>query len=886
MDNEEANEPEEIFEEGAGGIASDVRVETDSVSTAICEKCGCEIDVEGIASFDAVECPDCNERVTVPAKLGPFLLVEMLGAGGMGAVYIAKDELLGRKVAIKVMLKSLGEDKEFIEAFKREAQAAAKINHPNICQIYSFGQEKGQPYIVMELISGERFDALVESGKKLDQGLVMQVAHDIAQGLAAAYEENMLHGDIKPENILLDEKLTAKLVDFGIASVAGQSSEGIWGTPYYIAPEKILRQKPDGRSDMYSLGATLYHALAGKPPFDGATPIEVVKKRLDKNPKSIASIRPDLKPEVVAVIERMLQRNPTMRHPTYSSLVSDLGRCVQICGGRKKSLAKLKKTGRLMITKRTKVVAAAPDTASPTQKSMPKIRVPKRNIVMPSKATIKGKKVSVSSSSSSSRPSPTATPAPRKPPSKAPLVIFLILLLLAVFGGVGYYLYDKRQKEYQARREFLAYTKTVEGMGKELAAVSNSYSSVIKLIDSVADYPKIASNAVKTVLGEDLSSPAKKPAATPSASPATKPASTPAPKAEPAKRTVDERGREAPAGLEEEGPPPPPPPAKTGPAPEPEPAEKIEVPPPASGDPKIKQLARSLLEDCSRLEDKRADADEKKEAAITAFEEGRDSRNHLVAAEKLKAIKEIGESLSALKETCQTIANKAKERADEVEQMRVAFVEEEKRKQDAIEAAEKARRDAEEAARKASEHAELVKTEQGLVSTAAAQARDMLRANDFSGALSLLEAEAKALTTDEGKQAIAMPIAQSKLLVEMKEFIAKQLTEDRYAWGWIVDGRAVDVVSATTEKITTRTREADWAEVTVAQMLHFFKKYMTKKSIPLKTLGRMNMAAAVYCSLHEGGAEASASYSDMAEIHDPNIFKLREEVLPPRESLF
>ena len=107
-------------------VEQDTRVDIDAVTMAVCEKCGCEIDVEGIDSFDEVECPDCSERVTVPAKLGPFLLTRMLGAGGMGAVYVAKDEALGRQVAIKVMLKELGEDVEFIAAFKREAQAAAK----------------------------------------------------------------------------------------------------------------------------------------------------------------------------------------------------------------------------------------------------------------------------------------------------------------------------------------------------------------------------------------------------------------------------------------------------------------------------------------------------------------------------------------------------------------------------------------------------------------------------------------------------------------------------------------------------------------------------------------------------------------------------------------
>ncbi len=271
----------------------DVGVATDRVDELTCSKCGCRIDTTELDSFVKVECPDCGSIETVPAKLGSFLLRRLLGTGGMGGVYLATDETLGRKVAIKVMLKSLGEDKQFIETFKREAQAVAKLNHPNIAQVYSFGKEKGQPYIVMELVSGERLDKMVDEQKQLDQGFVLKVLLDIASGLSAADEAGLVHGDIKPENILLDEKGRGKLVDFGLATVAHQSSsaDGIWGTPYYIPPEKIQRKKVDARSDIYSLGATAYHVLTGAPPFDGETPVEVVKARLTEEPPKISDVR-------------------------------------------------------------------------------------------------------------------------------------------------------------------------------------------------------------------------------------------------------------------------------------------------------------------------------------------------------------------------------------------------------------------------------------------------------------------------------------------------------------------------------------------------------------------------------------------------------------------
>lgn len=242
----------------------------------------------------------------------------------MGGVYRAHDETLGRDVAIKVMLKSLGDNPEFVASFRREAQAAAKLNHPNIAQIYSFGQEKGQPYIVMELVPGMHFDQMIAAPEPLDIPLVMKIGLDIAEGLQMAAEANLIHGDIKPENILLDDRNQAKLVDFGIAAKPSKSENEIWGTPYYIAPERVRRQRVDFRSDIYCLGGTLYHAITQHPPFEGADALEVVRARLKGPPVPLEMFRPDIDPEVSAIIMRMLQMEPAMRYPTYGSLLSDM----------------------------------------------------------------------------------------------------------------------------------------------------------------------------------------------------------------------------------------------------------------------------------------------------------------------------------------------------------------------------------------------------------------------------------------------------------------------------------------------------------------------------------------------------------------------------------
>lgn len=305
----------------------------ESVDHINCRHCGKPLDVSGLPLFSQIKCPHCKKDLRVPGKLGDFFLLEQLGRGGMATVYKALDPTLNREVAIKVMRRELGDDPKFVENFLREARLAAQINHPNIVQIYQCGKRHEQPYIVMELVSGGKLDELInKEGKQFSEKRALKIGLDAAKGLLAAHEIGLVHGDIKPANILFGRGGLSKVADFGLAQFAHKdrkASGEIWGTPYYIAPEKARRQPEDLRSDIYSLGATLFHALTGEPPFDGETAKDVVLARLKGPPPDIEEIRPDLRPMTVNVVKRMLEADPVRRYPNYKSLIGDLNAALQ-----------------------------------------------------------------------------------------------------------------------------------------------------------------------------------------------------------------------------------------------------------------------------------------------------------------------------------------------------------------------------------------------------------------------------------------------------------------------------------------------------------------------------------------------------------------------------
>jgi len=326
-----------------------INILAEPVREVVCPECEHAIDVSEMDMLAAIKCPECGEDLTVPARLGDFILVEALGSGGMATVYKAYDESLGRYVAVKIMRRKFGQDPKFVERFLKEARAAARINHPNVVQIYSCAARNGQPYIVMELVNGEKFDNMIAEQAPMPERRVIDIAIDIANGLRAASDIGLVHGDIKPANIIFDRNGMAKVADFGLAHFAQEHDERseIWGTPYYIAPERARKKSQDSRSDIYCLGATLFHALAGEPPFDGETAVDVVMERLKHPAPDLAEIVPGISEGAAKVVGRMLEMEKIRRYPNYNSLLSDLEKAKSEIGSGSESAKKVpRKTGK------------------------------------------------------------------------------------------------------------------------------------------------------------------------------------------------------------------------------------------------------------------------------------------------------------------------------------------------------------------------------------------------------------------------------------------------------------------------------------------------------------------------------------------------------------
>lgn len=270
----------------------------------------------------------------MPEKYGGrYEVLGPAGSGGMAQVYRARDELLGREVALKVLNEKLSSDRSFVERFRREAQNAANLNHPNIVSLYDYGADDGSYFIVMEYIDGKSLSEIIREQGPLLPERAAEITADVARGLGRAHENHLVHRDIKPSNIMITTNGQTKVTDFGIARALSSDAEQtmtqtgmVIGTAAYLSPEQAQGNPVDARSDVYSLGCVLYEMLTGAAPFAGDTPLSIAYKHVREQAARPSEVNSDVPEALDAITLKAMSKNPDNRYETAAEMAEDLDR--------------------------------------------------------------------------------------------------------------------------------------------------------------------------------------------------------------------------------------------------------------------------------------------------------------------------------------------------------------------------------------------------------------------------------------------------------------------------------------------------------------------------------------------------------------------------------
>ncbi len=256
-----------------------------------------------------------------------------IGRGGMADVFSARDLLLDRQVAVKVLFPEFATDANFVERFRREAQSAASLSHPNIVNVYDWGKFEGTYFIVMEEVQGRTLAEVLTTNKQLTSKQAAEIASEVAAALGFAHDNHVAHRDIKPANILIGTNGQVKVADFGIARALNAPTESnltqvgsVMGTATYFSPEQAQGAQPDPRSDLYSLGIVMYEMVAGRPPFTGENPVSIAYKQVHDAPQPLVQIVADVPRSFEAIVAKLLAKDPKMRYPSAAALRDDLRR--------------------------------------------------------------------------------------------------------------------------------------------------------------------------------------------------------------------------------------------------------------------------------------------------------------------------------------------------------------------------------------------------------------------------------------------------------------------------------------------------------------------------------------------------------------------------------
>src|ERR1700691_374194 len=258
---------------------------------------------------------------------GRYRVRSRLGSGGMADVYLAEDQLLGRSLAVKVLHHHFAEDQEFVERFRREASSAAGLSHPNIVGIFDRGEWNGTYYIAMEYVAGRSLKTIVREQGPLEPAIAIDIVIQILRAARSAHRRGVIHRDLKPHNVILDEEGRAKVTDFGIARAGASDmtlTGSIMGTAQYLSPEQAQGHAVSETSDLYAVGVVLYELLTGSVPFEGESAVTIALKQVSVEPTPPSQRNPEVTPALDAVVMRSLAKNPLARFATADEFIAAL----------------------------------------------------------------------------------------------------------------------------------------------------------------------------------------------------------------------------------------------------------------------------------------------------------------------------------------------------------------------------------------------------------------------------------------------------------------------------------------------------------------------------------------------------------------------------------
>ena len=286
-----------------------------------CPSCHARVFLPGdLPALTESPCSKCQHPVMMPAMLRQFELRSIIASGGMGTVFRAWDTMLQREVAVKLMKHEFAQDPKSVGNFAVEARACAQLNHTNIIHIYTFDEHGADKYLVMELADAGCLDTLIERQGRVAELDVLDSGIKLASALSSALKHGLLHLDIKPGNILFNSEGEPKLVDFGLSRKADADADlyaPIFGTPYYIAPERVRREGDTFKADLYSLAGTLYHALTGHVPFEAASVEDVVAAQLNTPLRPAFEVLPGVSAGTSEALSKAMAKDPAGRHASY-----------------------------------------------------------------------------------------------------------------------------------------------------------------------------------------------------------------------------------------------------------------------------------------------------------------------------------------------------------------------------------------------------------------------------------------------------------------------------------------------------------------------------------------------------------------------------------------